>query len=1164
MEKPKSLLIINNNNDFLLKVKNKLTERGYLACTENNLQSAYETAQSIKTDAIIIHIDSIKNNKFDFIEQLKKLKQYKNTPIVISADQKDNLAKELSNKYNISRFISPEISVDDFLTYFPSLNDNKTTTENFKPKTTIDQKSENNPEEKTIDINENSDVGLLRFKYTIDKSNASIMITDKSGKIQYINSKYSDLTGYSKNELIGKNPRILNAKKLDKNVYSNLWNTILNNNTWTGEFLNKKKNGEEFWEKCTITPVTNSKNIITHFIAVKDDITELKQTKEHINELVQKNKEVNQNLDKNNILLESIFKNKVESFALLDDEYNISKVSNLFANIIGKSIVELKNENFFKYFPSELKNELANALINNESISIKSIAFVTNNNEQFYLDINVNPIVNDNKKYLFISLKNNSELIEKILELEKESLKYKSDNSFYINMLNSLSDIAFTIDQNLNISYCNTSCVDFISEKIEQIITKNILEIEKFSFIEIEKLKDVFNKNEDIIYQIKSVIKEEKLFFEVHLNKINKGALVVLKKIISNNTQNYLDEKLFENMQEGFALYKMIYNDLEQATDYKFIFVNSAFEKINNISKEEIIEKTVKSVYPDYDDEIIEKYAIVAQTGNGFKHEHYVNQADKYYNIIVYSPKKDYVATIYYDITENKKIENEIIKSNDHSKKEEHRYKAILETAFDGFWILDKNGKIIDVNNRACSMLGYTKDEILKLTVPDIDVFDGNLDFHEKVIETQKTGNLKFETKHLKKDGSKIDVEVSTSYFPSENSNFLVFIQDITERNKSKKEAIEARNIAIEKDKLKAEFITNLSHEIRTPITGILGFADLLENRNLTPEKRSNYLKVIKNSGEQLIKIIDDILEVSKLNTDQIDLYETEVCLNDLVLEQFSLFDLTAKQNKTPIYIKKGLSDLESTILTDEEKLSRIISILIDNAIKYTNDGQIEFGYFLNDNNIEIYVKDTGIGIKDDNKSKIFDKYRAVSNTRKNRGLGLGLSIANDYSKFIGGTLKVESEQNKGTTFTLSMPYKPALVDSEQLNEYNKKRKSKNTKLILVAEDEEINYLYIETLLESIFDLNCEIIHAIDGIEAVKYGTSMNVDLILMDIKMPSMDGLTATKKIKEKKPNLPIIAQTAYTEKEDIIKAMNAGCSDYITKPIKKDALKQAISKFI
>ncbi len=402
----------------------------------------------------------------------------------------------------------------------------------------------------------------------------------------------------------------------------------------------------------------------------------------------------------------------------------------------------------------------------------------------------------------------------------------------------------------------------------------------------------------------------------------------------------------------------------------------------------------------------------------------------------------------------------------------------------------------------------------------------------------------------------------------------LTIYHDITEIREAKEklviqnsELFLAKESAEQSNKLKTEFINNMSHEIRTPLNGILGFTDFLNDTDITDDTRSYYIQIIKNSGHQLLHIIDDILEISELGTRQSTLNNEEVCLNDLILELFSVLDKKAKENKTPLYIKKALTDFDSTVHVDKLKLYRVLNNLIDNALKFTNTGFVEFGYNLEGKNIVFYVKDTGIGIHKENHDLIFENFSQAEKgiTNKVGGLGLGLSIANENTTLMKGTLSLESELGKGSTFYVSLPYNPVHEESlKSIASKTTKNKIPNLK-VLVAEDEEVNYLYTEILLQEHIVANCTVFHAKSGEEAVELSEDIkDLDLILMDIKMPIMSGYEATRIIKTKFKNLPIIALTAYSTQEDINKALEAGCSDVIVKPIKKDDFSNIIDQYL
>ncbi len=529
------------------------------------------------------------------------------------------------------------------------------------------------------------------------------------------------------------------------------------------------------------------------------------------------------------------------------------------------------------------------------------------------------------------------------------------------------------------------------------------------------------------------------------------------------------------------------------------------------------------------------------------------------------------------DITEQKKAEAELIKLN-----------TAIEKSINEVYIFDaENLKFSYANNGAIQNIGYTLEELNSMTPADLKP-NYSIERFNKIILPLKNGernNLQFETIHQRKDKSQYPIDINLSKFiDNDRMFFLALIIDITEQKKTEQELIVAKERAEESDQLKTEFFNNMSHEIRTPMNGILGFSKFLNKENLSHEKRKKYVDIVQSSGKQLLHIIDDILEMSKLGAKQVDVIEEQICLNELIEEQFTFFDSIAKLKNIALYHKKGLSDKDCTIVTDKEKLNKILNNLLENALKYTFKGFIEFGYKIikpDDSPyhlVEIYVKDTGIGIKQENQEIIFKRFSQEEKelSKKVGGLGLGLSIANENALLLGGKITLESEKGTGTTFFITIPYKPAnkqqqktkeqqsAISNPQTHYQGKVEKTINKYTILIAEDEKINFQYLKTVLED-FELNIKTLRAKHGIEAIDIcKKNTDIDIVLMDLKMPIMSGFDATKQIKEFRPNLPIIAQTAYTSDEEKNEAYKSGCDGFISKPTNEETLKNIINKFL
>ncbi len=395
-------------------------------------------------------------------------------------------------------------------------------------------------------------------------------------------------------------------------------------------------------------------------------------------------------------------------------------------------------------------------------------------------------------------------------------------------------------------------------------------------------------------------------------------------------------------------------------------------------------------------------------------------------------------------------------------------------------------------------------------------------------------------------------------------------VYELEEENEKQKKELEiAIKKAEESDRLKTEFIYNLSHEIRTPMNGIIGFSSLLDNPEINDRDKREFIKIIQNSSNRLLQIIDNILAISELVTNQVKVLKNEIYLNKLLSELYSLFERKARNRNIEFVLKTGLENNHDLILTDRSKLSTIINNLLDNAFKFTEKGRIELGYKQFDHKIVIYIKDTGVGISEDNLDSIFQKFAQEEKEISNKvdGLGLGLSIAQENAKLIDAKILVESQKGHGSTFRLVFPYVipestiKSNIDKEISTDYSETR----TKLkVLITEDEEINLFYLNTIINKLAKSEVEVLIANNGKEAVEIcNSNPDIDIIFMDIKMPVMDGYEASKLIKQKHPDIPIIVQTAYSTEEDRIRAFNCGCDDFISKPIKIQVLDSVLNKF-
>lgn len=397
-----------------------------------------------------------------------------------------------------------------------------------------------------------------------------------------------------------------------------------------------------------------------------------------------------------------------------------------------------------------------------------------------------------------------------------------------------------------------------------------------------------------------------------------------------------------------------------------------------------------------------------------------------------------------------------------------------------------------------------------------------------------------------------------------EEKNNKIEAQNI-EYKRLNQELIIAKNHAEESDKLKTSFLANMSHEIRTPMNGILGFAGLLKDPMLSGEEQKEYIDIIEKSGTRMLNIINDIIDISKIESGLMKVKMTESNINDQIEYIYTFFKPEVEIKGMKLSKVKSLAAIDSIIRTDREKVFAILINLVKNAVKYSNEGLIEFGYIKKGENLEFFVSDTGIGIPKSRQKAVFERFiqADIDDKMAVQGAGLGLSISKAFVEMLGGKIWMESEPGKGSTFYFTIPYDKSFEGNTQNQNlaidheiviHLKKLK------ILIAEDDEISKLFINKVVQP---FSKETLNVSNGAEAVAVcSNNPDIDLILMDIKMPIMDGYDATKEIRQFNKKVVIIAQSAYGLSSDIRKAINVGCNDHISKPIDKHEFLMVLQK--
>jgi hypothetical protein len=526
------------------------------------------------------------------------------------------------------------------------------------------------------------------------------------------------------------------------------------------------------------------------------------------------------------------------------------------------------------------------------------------------------------------------------------------------------------------------------------------------------------------------------------------------------------------------------------------------------------------------------------------------------------------------------------------------KLKRAVDQSPNSIIITNPDGVIEYANPKTATLTGYTKEELIGNKTNIFKSGEKSSDDYRTLWATIKSGKIWTGEFHNKKKNGELYWE-SATVSPIFNrkgdiTHFLAIKEDTTERHRLNDELIRAKEKAEESDRLKSAFLANISHEIRTPMNGILGFAELLKMPDITQQMRDRYIHIIEQSGIRMMNIINDIVDLSKIEAGQENISLQETNINQVLKDLLVFFLPEARSKGINLSVTNSLSDESSTIVTDQTKLTQVLSNLIKNALKFTEKGSIEFGYnnvttsgrgtnpdkyrkktfpgfFENftelkpeKTELEFYVQDTGEGIPQEQADIIFERFRqgSISPSRSYEGAGLGLSISKAYVEMLGGRIWVTSRPGEGSVFRFTLPVQMAsdsYTDGSSDASLSGRLFNFN---ILLAEDDENSRLLLRTLLEK---EQTNVFIATNGLEAIEMvRKNPELDLVLMDLKMPRMDGYEATRQIKMIRPELPVLAQTAYAFEDERDLARQAGCDDYISKPIDSRILEEKIKNLL
>ncbi|MBN2484363.1 MAG: PAS domain S-box protein [Bacteroidales bacterium] len=526
------------------------------------------------------------------------------------------------------------------------------------------------------------------------------------------------------------------------------------------------------------------------------------------------------------------------------------------------------------------------------------------------------------------------------------------------------------------------------------------------------------------------------------------------------------------------------------------------------------------------------------------------------------------------------------------------RQAQIVDQVHDSIFAADTQGLITDWNKGAQKLHGFNEEEVIGKHVSFLVPDEHKQMFNEHIAKRMSTeGEYYLEVPMIKKDGGTFHANVSLSVFygaskkvsgiigyaidftrqkllegelKQTNEKYLALNEELNESlvhiQLINAELKEAKEKAEQSDRMKSAFLANMSHEIRTPMNGILGFTSLLRNDNISPAAKNTYIDIVERSSKRLLATINDLIDISRIESGQVSVFETRINVHELLHELDLLFRTETEAKGLKYRVVNQLVADQNETFTDKEKIYSILTNFIKNAIKFTSAGEIEVGCLYKQGNIVFYVKDTGVGIAKENHKLIFERFvqEDTNLSRKFEGSGLGLAISKAYTHLLGGEIWVESEKGQGACFYLSLPFK---TDNQLHSPDSSITEADDAKTVvplhlLVVEDDYFSFKYFEELLS---EYCAELLHAPSGLEAIDiFSENPQINLVLMDVKLPGLDGYETTRRIKKIRPEIPVIAQTAFALDEDKQKAYDAGCVDFVAKPINATELLIKIRKHL
>jgi PAS domain S-box-containing protein len=1030
-----------------------------------------------------------------------------------------------------------------------------------------------------------------KFRNYIESSPTSVMLSDENGKIIYSNQSAHKLLGYSRFELNQKTMNEIQQKNNEGHVEFPFEELKKQGKIIAREgiFLTQQQN-----VKYTIVNAIKLSN--KRYLSFLTDITERKKAEKQLHEA--------QDIINKSPAVAFLWKNVAE----WPVEYVTDNVDQLFGYKAEEFLTGKKK--FIEVIHPEDLNRIIDE-VKKYSQQKKRKKFTQ---EYRIIDKKGKTKWVDDRTWIQRDEKGNITHFKGVLlditERKLAEMKIKEANERMDSILSSISDAFIVLDNELTVTYFNEAAEHVLNKQMEEVLGKNLFRAfpeAKGSIFE-KKYKKALETKRYSHFETYFGVNPYTNWYDVRVYPFEDGLSIYFQI----TTERKQAEQELKRSEEKF---KTLFNN---ASDAIFIFdlegniidANKLATRELGYRKRELLNLTPYEIYTHENIEhFYNQLKEIKKKGSGSfesevitKHKHVI-PVELNARLITFNKQKS-ILTISRDITERKQKEKELeIKnqiSNTFIASDSYNFyndvldvvRNLFQSKYGYFGYINENGDLVSqsmtrdvwdkcqVENKSIVFPKESWGGLWGKSLKEKKTLYRNAHLNPPVGHVTLTSAITAPVILNNQLIGQIALANKEGGYNQNDKTLLNILCDYIapllhakiQEDKYKQSLLEAKEKAEESDRLKSAFLANMSHEIRTPMNGILGFSQLMLDNQFPYEKQKDFLKIIHSRSKDLLKIINDIVDISKIEANQMRIEKHPFYLNDLLHDIYEAYQAELENNpgnNIQLSLQKHLAREESHIISDKSRLNQVFNNLLSNALKFTKEGSVKIGYELaNENTLKCYVKDTGIGIPKEKQLEIFERFRQAdeSTSRRYEGTGLGLAISKNLVRLLGGNMGVESEPGKGATFFFTIPFEQKrnpIYSEKTLHEVNsEKHFNWNEHTILVVEDDPVSQEYLKEILK---ETGAKIIIASNGHEGFQhFSKNKDVSLILMDIQLPDTNGRDVTKKIRNNGSHIPIVAQTAYAMSEDRIKCIQAGCTDYITKPIDSRTLLAIINKHL